>query len=62
MSDQDKTREQLISENEELRQREEQWRSIVVNTPLFVCLVDRAGTIQYLNRTVPCIATITFPV
>ena len=56
MSDQDKTREQLISENEELRRREARWRSIVVNTPLFVCLVDRAGTIQYLNRTVPGIA------
>ena len=56
MSDQDKTKEQLISELEELRRREEQWRSIVVNTPVFVCLVDRAGTIQYLNRTVPGIA------
>jgi PAS domain S-box-containing protein len=53
MKDQDKTKEQLIEELAELRRSEAQWRSVVVNTPLFVCLVDRAGTIQYLNRTVP---------
>jgi PAS domain S-box-containing protein len=66
----DKTRDQLTAENEELRRRvtamesveaelrrsEAKWRSVVANTPVFVCLVDRAGAIQYLNRTVPGIA------
>ena len=66
----DKTRDQLIAENGELRRRvtamesveaelrrsEAKWRSVVANTPVFVCVVDRAGAIQYLNRTVPGIA------
>ena len=56
MRDQDKSKEQLLEELAEMRRREAQWRSIVANTPVFVCLVDRAGTIQYLNRTVPGIA------
>ncbi len=44
--DQDKTKEQLISELEVMRRGEAQWRSIVANTPVFVCLVDYAGTNQ----------------
>jgi PAS domain S-box-containing protein len=56
MIDQDKSKQELIEELAEMRRREAQWRSIVANTPVFVCLVDRAGTIQYLNRTVPGIA------
>ena len=56
MKDQDKTKDELIEELAEMRRREEQWRSIVANTPIFVCLVDRAGTIQYINRTVPGMA------
>jgi PAS domain S-box-containing protein len=48
--DQDKTKDQLLEELTDLRRREAHWRSIVANTPLFVALVDRAGTIQYLNH------------
>jgi len=56
MIDQDKSKQQLIEELAEMRLQTEHWRSMVANTPAFVCLVDRAGTIQYLNRTVPGIA------
>jgi PAS domain S-box-containing protein len=56
VGDHEKTKEQLLQELVEMRRREEQWRSVVANTPVFVCLVDRAGTIQYLNRTVTGIA------
>jgi len=53
MLDQDKSKQQLIEELGEMRQREAQWRSIFANTPVFVTFVDRAGTIQYLNHPAP---------
>ena len=53
VSDHEKTKEQLLEELAEIRRREEQWRSVVANTPVFVALVDRAGTIQYLNHLAP---------
>jgi PAS domain S-box-containing protein len=56
MMDQHKSKQELIEELAETRRQAEHWRSIVTNTPVFVCLVDRAGTIQYLNHTVPGIA------
>ena len=56
MLDQDKSKEQLLAELAETRQREAQWRSMVANAPVFVALVDRAGTIQFLNRTTPGLA------
>jgi PAS domain S-box-containing protein len=56
MDDHQKTKEQLIEELASLRRREAQWRSVVANAPVFVALVDRAGTIQHINRTVPGIA------
>jgi len=54
--DQNKGKQQLIEELAEMRRQAAHWHSIVANAPLFVSLVDRAGTIQYLNRTVPGIA------
>ena len=56
MKDQDKTKDELIEELAEMRRREEQWHSVAANTPIFVWLVDRAGTIQYINRTAPGLA------
>ena len=53
MIDQDKSKQQLLEELAETRQREAQWRAIFANTPFFVAFVDRAGTIQFINRTVP---------
>jgi PAS domain S-box-containing protein len=60
MNDQKKTSEQLIAENEELRQRisalqssEAKWRSIAENAPLFVAVVGQSGTMQFLNRFRP---------
>jgi PAS domain S-box-containing protein len=53
MIDQDKTKQQLIEELAKLRQTVAQWQSVIANMPIFVALVDRAGTIQYLNHTVP---------
>jgi PAS domain-containing protein len=60
----DKTKEQLVAENEELRRgvaavegvaaelrrSEAKWRSVAENAPLFVAVVDQSGTMQYLNR------------
>jgi PAS domain S-box-containing protein len=40
-------------EIDRLKQTELLWHSLAANTPVFLCLVDRAGTIKYLNRTVP---------
>lgn len=36
-----------------LRESEEKWRSLVENAPSFISIVDRDGTIQYLNRSEP---------
>ena len=30
---------------------EEKWLAVAANTPMFVCIVDREGRIEYLNRT-----------
>jgi PAS domain S-box-containing protein len=63
----DKTRDQLIAENQELRRRvaamqsveaelrhsEAKWRSVAENAPLFVSVVDQSGTMQFLNRFRP---------
>ena len=51
-----KSKQELLEELVEMRRQAAYWHSIVANTPVFICLVDRAGTIQYLNRTVPGIA------
>ena len=40
-------------DSERLHKTEAQWRSIVANAPVFVALVDRAGTIQLFNRYQP---------
>ena len=53
MIDQQKTKEQLIEELADLRQREAQWRSVLAGIPVFVALVDRTGTMRYLNHTAP---------
>ncbi|MDX1611050.1 MAG: ATP-binding protein [Candidatus Thermoplasmatota archaeon] len=37
---------------DELRASEERWRSLVEHAPNIIMMVDRAGTLQYLNRTV----------
>jgi PAS domain S-box-containing protein len=37
--------------SDRLQETEALWRSIAAATPVFICLVDRTGTIQYLNRT-----------
>ena len=38
---------------EALKESQERWRSVVENAPNFICVVDRNGDIQYLNRTAP---------
>lgn len=67
MQDQDKIKRQLVAENEELRRQlaerkqveeelrrsEAKWRSVAENAPLFVAVVDQAGTMQFLNRFQP---------
>lgn len=40
-------------QTELLRQSEAQWRSAVKNAPTFIAIVDRAGTIQFLNHAQP---------
>ena len=37
----------------ELRRSEAKWRSVISNAPIFFALVDRAGTITYLNHAQP---------
>ncbi len=53
MLDQNKSKQQLLEELAEMRRREAKWRLLVANMPAFVCLVDRAGTIRFLNHTAP---------
>ena len=67
MREPDKTREQLVAENEELRRRvaalesvetelrrsETKWRSVAENAPLFVVVVDQSGKIEFHNRFQP---------
>jgi len=36
-----------------LRESEEKWRSLVENAPNIIIIVDREGTIQFVNHTVP---------
>jgi PAS domain S-box-containing protein len=36
-----------------LRESEEKWRSLVKNAPNIIIVVNRDGTIQFINRTVP---------
>jgi hypothetical protein len=52
MTDQQNTKKQLIEELAELQQVAE-WRSLVADMPVFVAMVNRAGTIQYLNHPTP---------
>ena len=53
MRDQEKTKQQLLEELTELRRSEAKWRSVAQNAPLFVAIVDQAGTLQFLNRFRP---------
>lgn len=53
MTDQDKTKAQLISELVELRRSEAKWRSVAENAPLFLAVLDEAGKMQFLNRFQP---------
>ena len=39
--------------SERLQQTEARWRSIAANMPVFICIIDRAGMIQYLNHPAP---------
>ncbi len=39
--------------SESFQQTEVRWRSIAANMPVFICLVDCSGTIQYLNHPAP---------
>ena len=55
-----KTNEQLLMEiierrhaEEALREKEEEWRSLVENAPDIIMTVDRDGKILFINRTVP---------
>ena len=36
-----------------LRESEEKWRSLAKNAPNYITTVDQAGTIQFINRTLP---------
>lgn len=60
MSDQDKTKTQLIGELAELRQQvlefEQKWRTLVENSPDLICTVDRNGTILFINQAAPGIS------
>jgi two-component system, cell cycle sensor histidine kinase and response regulator CckA len=38
---------------EALRASEENWRTLAANVPDFICLLDRQGTIQFMNRILP---------
>jgi PAS domain S-box-containing protein len=39
-----------------LRESEERWRSLVENAPNIILVIDREGTIQFVNHTVPGLA------
>ena len=39
--------------SESSQQTVARWRSIAANMPVFLCFVDRAGTIQYLKSPCP---------
>jgi PAS domain S-box-containing protein len=39
--------------DDELRESEEKWRSLVENAPNIILIVDREGIIQFINRTIP---------
>ncbi len=67
MRDNQKTKDELLQEVEtlrrhltklsqterELRESEQKWRSLLSNTPDIIMIVDRDGTIQFINHTVP---------
>jgi len=43
----------LRKSNEALRESEIKWRSLLDNSPDYVTIVDRKGTIQFINRVLP---------
>jgi len=43
---------ELKKAEQALRESEEKWRSLVKNAPNLIIIVDRNGTIQFINRTV----------
>ena len=53
MTDQGQSTATLLKKLAELAKSEEKWRSVVAHAPIFIAIVDRAGTIQFLNRTQP---------
>ncbi len=67
MRDNQKTKDELLQKVETLRKHvakltqtekvlresEEKWRSLLNNTPDIVMIVDRDGTIRFINHTVP---------
>ncbi|MDH4239064.1 MAG: PAS domain S-box protein [Phycisphaerae bacterium] len=67
MRDDQKTKAELLKEvntlhkclaklrqtEEALRESEEKWRSLLNNTPDIVMIVDREGTLRFINHTVP---------
>lgn len=53
MTDQEQCTAALREKLTELAKSEEEWRSVFANAPIFVAIVDRAGTIRFLNRTQP---------
>jgi len=67
MRDNKKTKSELLKETEtlrrhldklsqteqELRESEQKWRSLLSNAPDIIMIVDRDGTMQFINHTVP---------
>ena len=53
MADIDQSKAQLLRELADQRDSEEKWRSLAENAPIFILMVNRAGEIQFLNRTQP---------
>ncbi|MHC4143633.1 MAG: PAS domain S-box protein [Planctomycetota bacterium] len=45
--------QQLRAAQEELCESEAKWRSLIENAPNFIMIVERDGTIQFINRTMP---------
>jgi PAS domain S-box-containing protein len=43
----------LSQSEQELRESEQKWRSLLSNTPDIIMIVDRDGTMQFINHTVP---------